>query len=190
MPPPPSLKARALQWLAQREHSRSELRRKLMAHARRPASRVARGPGADPSSRPIDVDAPDVGSDVEPGMAQAIEQVLDVLEADGHLSESRFVESRLHVRAPRFGHRRIEAELARHGIEIGTDRATALRASEFERARDVWQRKFGRPAADPAGRLRQMRFLAGRGFDAEVIRRVVPAAGTSAHEQPDAGTAD
>lgn len=190
MPPPPSLKARALQWLVQREHSRSELRRKLIAQARRPASRMAKGPHAGPTSPPIDATEPGVGSGVEPGMEQAIEQVLDALEAGGHLSESRFVESRLHVRAPRFGHRRIEAELARHGIELGADRATELRASEFERARDVWQRKFGRPAVDPAGRLRQMRFLAGRGFDAEVIRRVVPMADTSAQEQPDAETDD
>ena len=29
------------------------------------------------------------------------------------------------------------------------------------------------PAADAAGRLRQMRFLAGRGFAPEVIRKVV-----------------
>ncbi len=190
MAPPPSLKARALQWLAQREHSRSELRRKLMAQARRPAPRVAKGPGAGASSGPLHVGRSSVGSDVEPGLAQAVEEVLDGLEADGHLCESRFVESRLHVRAPRFGHRRIEAELARHGIDLGADRATELRASELERARDVWQRKFGGPAADPAGRLRQMRFLAGRGFDAEVIRRVVPAAGTSAQDRTDADTDD
>ena len=47
------------------------------------------------------------------------------------------------------------------------------RATELERARDVWQRKFGAPAPDAAGRAKQMRFLAGRGFDGDVIRRVV-----------------
>ena len=31
--PPPSLQARALGWLAQREHSRIELRRKLLRYA-------------------------------------------------------------------------------------------------------------------------------------------------------------
>jgi regulatory protein len=39
----------------------------------------------------------------------------------------------------------------------------------------VWQRRFGGPATDAADRARQMRFLAGRGFDTEVIRRVVKA---------------
>ena len=41
------------------------------------------------------------------------------------------------------------------------------------RARAVWGRKFGCLAEDAAARARQMRFLAGRGFSAEVIRRVV-----------------
>jgi len=48
-----------------------------------------------------------------------------------------------------------------------------LKASEVERAREVWRRKFGEPAADAAARGKQMRFLAARGFGAEAIRRVV-----------------
>ena len=42
-----------------------------------------------------------------------------------------------------------------------------------QRAQAVWQRKFGLPAPDAAGRARQMRFLLGRGFSADVVRRVV-----------------
>ena len=48
-----------------------------------------------------------------------------------------------------------------------------LKATEVERAREVWRKKFGSPAADPAGRAKQMRFLAARGFGADAIRRVV-----------------
>ena len=44
---------------------------------------------------------------------------------------------------------------------------------EVQRAREVWRRKFGEPAPDAAGRARQMRFLASRGFGTEAIRRVV-----------------
>ncbi|HEY1391934.1 MAG TPA: RecX family transcriptional regulator, partial [Methylibium sp.] len=41
-------------------------------------------------------------------------------------------------------------------------------------AQEVWRRRFGgEPAEDAATRARQMRFLAGRGFSTEVIRRVV-----------------
>jgi len=47
------------------------------------------------------------------------------------------------------------------------------RDSEFERAREVWQKKFGVPPADAADKARQLRFLQSRGFTSEVIRRVV-----------------
>ena len=49
----------------------------------------------------------------------------------------------------------------------------ALRASELERARALWQRRFGQVAADAASRAKQMRFLAGRGFSGDVIRKVI-----------------
>ena len=110
-----------------------------------------------------------------PADAACVDALLDWLEARGHLSDERFVESRVHARAPRFGTQRIRQELARHGARLSPDDAQALKASEAERARQVWIRKFGEPAADAAGRARQMRFLAARGFDAEVVRRVVPA---------------
>jgi regulatory protein len=144
-----SLKARALQWLAQREHSRIELRRKLLRRAR--------------------LDAQD--SDDDP--APVVEQLLDWLEAEGHLSPARFVESRLHVRAPRYGNLRIRQELAQHGLSADAAQAQALATSELDRARALWRRRFDTPPADLAERARQMRFLAGRGFSAEVVRRVV-----------------
>jgi regulatory protein len=148
MRPPPSLKARALQWLAQREHSRAELRRKLLRAAREQD---------DGAAQDADVEA-----------------LLDWLAVHRHLSEARFVESRVHAREARFGTRRIAQELAQHGATLDAGVAERLRASEFDRARAVWARKFGtEPAADPAERARQMRFLAGRGFAADVIRRVV-----------------
>jgi regulatory protein len=39
----------------------------------------------------------------------------------------------------------------------------------------VWRKKFGAPGEDASARVRQMRFLAGRGFSADVVRRVVQA---------------
>ena len=54
-----------------------------------------------------------------------------------------------------------------------------LRATEYERALAVWRRKFGSagPTSEASARLRQMRFLAGRGFSPEVIRRVLRQSG-------------
>ena len=51
-----------------------------------------------------------------------------------------------------------------------------LQATELERAREVWRKKFREPASDVASRAKQMRFLASRGFGAEAIRRVVAGA--------------
>ena len=59
--------------------------------------------------------------------------------------------------------------------ELAAATVQQARSTELERARAVWQRRFGAPAADAAGRAKQMRFLAGRGFEGEVIRRVVQA---------------
>ena len=155
---PLSLKARALRWLAQREHSRAELRRKLLPHAA--------ADGAD------NEDNADDASSREQAAAR-VDALLDGLEREQLLSEARFVESRVHLRAARFGVRRIQTELAGHGVALPAELAARLRGDELERARALWQRRFGTPAADAAGRAKQARFLIGRGFSAEVVRRVV-----------------
>jgi regulatory protein len=153
--PPLSLKGRALQWLSQREHSRIELRRKLMRAARLRDEAAASEVNA--SERAAEVEA-----------------LLDWLTEHRYLSEARFIESRIHARAARFGQRRIAQELHQHGATLDADSAARLRASEFERAQALWARRFGaEPAADAALRAKQMRFLAGRGFASDVIRRVV-----------------
>ena len=46
---------------------------------------------------------------------------------------------------------------------------------EFERARTLWQRKFGKPPADRRERDRQVRYLASRGFDFDVVSKLVSA---------------
>ena len=152
MRPRLSLKGRGLQILAQREHSRSELRRKLLVHAQK--------------------DEAEAGAAIE-----QVEAVLDWLQANRYLCEERFVESRVHARASRYGNLRIRQELAQHGVALTAEATQQLKDSELARAREVWSRKFGQPAADAAERARQMRFLAGRGFSSEVIHRAVQGAG-------------
>ena len=153
--PPLSLKGRALQWLSQREHSRVELRRKLMRAAR--LRDEAAAVEADAQGRGAEIDA-----------------LLDWLTENNYLSTARFIESRVHARAARFGQRRIAQELNQHGASLDAKTAERLRASEFERAQAVWSRRFGsEPTTDAALRAKQMRFLAGRGFASDVIRRIV-----------------
>jgi regulatory protein len=166
--PNSSLKARAIMWLAQREHSRSELRDKLLHHARMAAQAQTQASAAGDPAAPADEPEADT-SEIE----SRIDALLDWLEAHHYLSQTRFVESRVHARAERYGNVRIKMELARHGVELAPDTAQTLKQSELARAQAVWTRKFGTPAADAATRAKQMRFLAGRGFSAEVIHRVL-----------------
>ena len=154
-----SLKGRALQWLSQREHSRAEMERKLLAQGRALAVRAATT-GADTEEAPADLQA-------------QVDAVLDWLVAHHHLCEERFVESRVHARAARYGNLRIRQELTQHGLELPADAALALKTSELERARAVWQRKFAAGPTSAAERGRQQRFLAGRGFSAEVIHQLL-----------------
>lgn len=157
---PLSLKAKAYAALAQREHSRLELRTKLLRAARSAHTAASR-----------DTEATDDGESANP--LPAIEALLDDLEAQGLLSEARFTESRVHLRASRFGNRRILQELQQHGIRPDDETTEALRATECARARAVWSKKFPHPPTSPAEAARHMRFLAGRGFSAEVIRQVL-----------------
>lgn len=104
-----------------------------------------------------------------------LQRALDELEAKGFINEQRVVDSVLHRRAARLGAGRVKQELQAKGIgaEAVAEAVEALRATEVARAREVWRKKFGEAAADTAGRARQMRFLASRGFGTEAIRRVV-----------------
>lgn len=176
MPPrPASIKVRALQWLAQREHSRDELRGKLLRLLQRPPLRAVEAQGraaaaADPWS------AADPGLESPPvDPATEVEALLLWLEAHGHLSQARFAESRVHARQSRFGNLRIRQELQQHGVTLDADAQQALQRSEFDRASEVWRKKYAGSAVDAAARARQMRFLAGRGFSIDVVRRVVKA---------------
>ena len=69
-------------------------------------------------------------------------------------------------------------ELAQHGVALDSGTRATLRETELSRAQDVWARKYGQPPADAPERMRQMRFLAARGFSGDVVRQVVPKART------------
>ena len=102
-------------------------------------------------------------------------QVLDELQAKGFISETRVVASVIHRRAGRFGAARIKYELQQKGLgaDAVAEAVESLQASELERAREVWRKKFDGPALDAAGQAKQMRFLAARGFGGDVIRQVL-----------------
>jgi regulatory protein len=137
-----SLKGRALQLLSQREHSRTELERKLAVHETTPGE---------------------------------LAQALDELQARDFINEGRVIESVINHRSGKLGAARLKQELATKGLggEAVAQALAALKDSELERAREVWQKKFGEPAQDPRERAKQARFLLTRGFAAEVVSRVL-----------------
>ncbi|MFM7633858.1 MAG: recombination regulator RecX [Betaproteobacteria bacterium] len=104
-----------------------------------------------------------------------IDSVLDWLEAQKFLSESRFAESLTHRRAARFGNARVLSELHSHGLNEGlvAEVKAQLLSDEDERAWLIWQRKFGAVADNPVDVARQQRFLQQRGFSHTAIRAVM-----------------
>jgi regulatory protein len=142
---PISLRERAVKWLAQREHSRAELERKLARYADEPAQ---------------------------------IPGLLDELARQKLLSDDRYAEARANVLARKFGVARIERELRAKGIDRSAiDQVVrAARATELERARAAWRKRFGTAPTNSAERARQIRFLQGRGFSFEVIRQLIAGA--------------
>lgn len=107
--------------------------------------------------------------------ADELTRILDDLQAKGFINEVRVVESVLHRRSARLGSARIAHELRGKGLapEAITQATRQLQASELERARALWARKFGQPATEPKEQARQSRFLLSRGFNAEVVRKVL-----------------
>lgn len=114
-----------------------------------------------------------------------LEAVLDELQARDFISPARVAESVVHRRAARLGSQRLVQELRSKGLDDALVRATleGLAGSELERARAVWQQRFGGrpPAATPQETARQMRFLAARGFAGDIVRRVVRAGRAGTH---------
>ncbi len=200
--PPPSapadraLTARALAWLAQREHSRMELRRKLLGLALK--QDTAERADLSPANATVNPAASTRGPIAQAGAAitapvsaaERVDAVLAWLEAHSYLSQQRFVESRLRTRSERYGNLRIRQELAQHGVSLPAEAESSLRESELDRARSVWQRKFARAGvageSGPAAAAKQARFLTSRGFSAEVIRKVLRESSRPQEREPDA----
>ncbi|NMF91533.1 recombination regulator RecX [Aromatoleum petrolei] len=110
------------------------------------------------------------------GSAEEIDDVLDRITELGLLSDHRFAEAWVRGKATRFGTARLRRELALRGVERDTIDA-ALEAEgvedDVDRARAIWRGKFGTTPADAREWARQARFLQGRGFGTDVIRKIL-----------------
>src|SRR5688572_11330158 len=141
-PPEPSLRSRAMRFLARREHTRVELRRKLAARA---------GEGED------------------------VDRLLDDLALRGWLSDARFAEQAARAKARRFGPLKLAHYLKSRGV--GEEAiAAGLRNAGHEGISSleaVWRARFHGTPRDEREKMRQVRFLQGRGFAIDDIFRLL-----------------
>jgi regulatory protein len=105
----------------------------------------------------------------------SLDTLLDTLEAENWLSDSRFAESLVHRRSSRLGASRIVGELKQHAVDqtLVEEASAQLRETELARAQAVWQKKFGRLPETAAERAKQARFLASRGFSGATIGKIL-----------------
>ena len=140
----PSLKSRAIAYLSRREHSRTELQRKLQPYANPEAP--------EELARLLD--------ELEQGKwlsNQRFAQSLVNRKASNKGAALIIRELKQHG-------------LPATDLETFQDQ---LQSSEYERAQAVWARKFGVAPADPREYARQVRFLASRGFSPAILRRIL-----------------
>lgn len=110
------------------------------------------------------------------GTQEEIDSVLNSLQDAKLLSDQRFAAAFVRSRAERFGAGRLRQELRQRGVEDGLveqELKVEDMPSEIERARMVWKKKFDAQPADARDWAKQARFLQGRGFSTDVIRRVL-----------------
>jgi regulatory protein len=104
---------------------------------------------------------------------EALETVLDFLVSKKVLSNERFAEVRANWLARKYGAAKIRDDLRSKGIPEELAARAAPAADEVEKAKAILARKYRAPAATREEQARRARFLQGRGFSGDVIRRLV-----------------
>lgn len=101
--------------------------------------------------------------------------LLDDLVQRGFLSDARYAAEFVRAKSRRFGAAHMSYSLREKGVAESDIQAAlaSLENDELSRARQVWQSKFDTPPVSVEERGKQMRFLAGRGFSSEIIRKVL-----------------
>jgi len=143
------LRKKAIDYLSRREHSRWELKQKLIA---KNFSDFSNADDAD------------------------IEKILDQLIQDNLQSDVRFAESYVRYRKQAgFGPNRIKLELRERGVaSVLIDDVLDVHASEWQtQMKNVWQKKFLNPSKNQAEKAAQFRFLLYRGYTSEAIKALL-----------------
>ncbi len=129
--------------LARREHSRRELARKLKSRGY---------------------------------TDEQVQHALASLTADGLQSDARFAEAFVRQRmAQGYGPRKIQYELQERGISADQIRGCLPDDAEtwLHQARTIHRKRFGQRAETPKELAKQQRYLQARGFDFDIIKRIL-----------------
>ncbi len=138
-----SLRERAIRLLARRDHSHSELARKL----------------ADYGGTPEDIE-------------ETLSRMVELGLLDDRRFAAAWVRGKARGRgAARLRHDLMQRGVSRDIIEEALLAETP--GSELERARGLWRSRYGSVPADRREWARQARFLQSRGFSADVIRTLL-----------------
>jgi regulatory protein len=137
-----SLLGRAIRYLSYRDHSESELIKKIRPFAQ---------------------------------SKDELDEVIKKLKDKDFLSNARFAESLVLRKSRSLGSGRLLQEMKQHQLDtqIIQKHIKELKESESVRAMDVWQKKFGFIATEPKDIAKQIRFLVSRGFDQEIVYKII-----------------
>ena len=107
------------------------------------------------------------------GSSEALCGVLDLLLSKRQVSDERFAQERARVLSRKYGAARIKHELRSKGVADEIVQRAASIDGELERASAILSRKYREPATTREERAKRARFLQGRGFSYDIIRRLV-----------------
>ena len=101
-----------------------------------------------------------------------LEALLDSLVAKKQLSDERYAEERARVLGRKYGAAKIRHDLRAHGVADAIIERVSNEGDEA-RARAMLARKYRGPATTREEKARRARFLQGRGFSFDVVRRLL-----------------
>jgi len=102
----------------------------------------------------------------------ALQTVLDELAGKRQLSDERYADARTHWLSRKYGAAKIRHDLKAHGVaEAVIERVSA--DGDLEKARAILARKYRAPVSSREEKAKRARFLQGRGFSYEIIRKAL-----------------
>ena len=167
------IKARAVYYLSKREYSRSELTKKLATAI------YVKNDSLE------NTDLTGLTASLRHPTTEEINEVLDDLQQQGFLNDTRFASNTVKRQAVKYGAARISAVLSQHQLDTDTvsDLIQELKDTELQRCYTVWLKRFDGYGINALQLLsyqdrqvvlgKQGRFLTQRGFNADVIRKVL-----------------